>query len=118
MSKYGSGLTFGQVCNLEKAEIKQALAGKVIDYYDDNENPVYRDGTKEETDRVILKAYDAAVFHALDSMISGRAYSRLMGELSDGVNDFADNFMRYIELREEEEQKYFDYVYEGEEDDD
>lgn len=109
MSKYGSGLTFGQVCNLEKAEIKQALAGKVIDYYDDNETPVYRDGTKEETDRVILKAYDAAVFQGLQAMVSSRAYARLAENV---------DLCRYFELRNEEALKYNDYIYEGEEDDD
>ena len=108
MSKYGSGLTFGQVCNLEKAEIKQALAGKVIDYYDDDENPVYRDGTKEETDRVILQAYDEAVFQGLQAMASNRVYARLAESV---------DLDKYFELRGEEALKYNDYVYEDDSDD-
>lgn len=117
MSKYGSGLTFGQVCNLEKAEIKQALAGKVIDYYDDDENPVYRDGTKEETDRVILEAYDEVVFQGLRAMASGRALERVLNE-SVGKRKRPQIQRDYMRYSAEELTRFIDYVYEGDSDDD
>ena len=116
MSKYGSGLTFGQVCNLEKAEIKQALAGKVIDYYDDDENPVYRDGTKEETDRVILEAYDEAVFQGLQAMASGRALERLLNE-SVSKRKRHQIQRDYMGYAAEELTRFNDYVYEDDCDD-
>lgn len=111
MSKYGSGLTFGQVCNQEKEEIKQALAGKVIDYYDFNENPFYRDGVKEETDRVILEAYDEAVYQALEAMTAGRTMERLFLEVTG--KPMAYYFETYAKIRAEEAEKYHDYEYEG-----
>lgn len=110
MSKYGSGLTFGQVCNREKEEIKQALAGNVLHYHEDG-IPIWRDGMKEETDRVILEAYDEVVYQALEAMTAGRTMERLFLEVTG--KPMAYYFETYARIRAEEAEKYHDYEYEG-----
>ena len=64
MGKYGNGISFGTVCTLERVEIRKALEGKVLDYYDDEGERVYREGTKEEIEKVVISAYDALVYQA------------------------------------------------------
>ena len=58
MSKYGSCITFGRAFNYEKEEIKHALNGEILTDWDGEGKPQWEKGTKEETDRVILEAYD------------------------------------------------------------
>ena len=105
MSYYASGLTFGQVCLLEKEKIKQALNHRVEGGEDKDGNPVYAPAGKKETDQVILDAYDNVVFEATRAMAAGRAMERLFREQC-GV---APNMRLYMQLMEEENGKYLDY---------
>ncbi len=116
MSKYGSGLTFGKVCNRGKAEIVMALAGKVFDGYDDEGAAIWRKGTKEQTNRVILEAYDEAVYQALEAMTAGRTMERLFLEVTG--KPMAYYFETYAKIRAEEADKYHDYEYEGSDEND
>ncbi|MBR6400048.1 MAG: hypothetical protein IKS17_02330 [Firmicutes bacterium] len=93
MGKYGSGMTLGSVCNLEKAEIKRAFAEK-----DPN------------VENIVLAAYDEVVCQALKLAASGRAMERLFED--KGGRPTTEFFGDYVRYMAEEETKYNDYIYE------
>lgn len=109
MGKYGNGISFGTVCTLERVEIRKALEGKVLDYYDNEGEPVYREGTKEEIEKVVISAYDALVYQAFQAMAAGRALERLYRENCTEPLNLA----QYMLFQTEEEMKNNDYEYES-----
>ncbi len=109
MGKYGSGITLGSACNMEKEEIRHALNHEIIAGYDDDGNPVYVKTTKENADKVILEMYDSLVFQALDAMAVGRTYERIYQK---ATNKPLPDMMEYMKIKEEELRKYNDYKYE------
>ena len=113
MSEYGSGLTFGQVCNFDKERIKHALRGELMCGEDEN-GFVYAPASREECERYILRAYDECVYQALQSMDSGRALDRLMKNHGLVMGE-TYKLPEYMVLVEEEHQRFNDYVYEPDE---
>lgn len=108
MSKYGSGLSFGQVCNMEKEQIKEALKGRLV--CGENEDGFeYAEASKEECEKFILGAYDEVVYQALQVMSSARA---LEGFLKDSGVKY--NVPDLVEKISAEQGKYNDYVFEKE----
>ena len=105
MGKYGSGLTFGQICKLERQEIEQALNHKVLVGEDSNGSRIYEPAEKSETDKVVLDASDEVVYQAMQALASGRALERLFREQCKTEPDLK----RYMELVAEENTKYQDY---------
>lgn len=108
MGKYGSGITFGTACSYEKEEIKHALNGEVLDSWDE-EGRHWRKATKEETDKVILAAYDELFYQADQLRASGCAMDKIHGSLTK------EEFEKYMMYREEDLMKHSDnYRYEFE----
>ena len=62
MSKYGSGLSSGQVANMEKEEIREALNGRIR--VGENESGFIYESCedKEQLNMVVLRAYDALYY--------------------------------------------------------
>ena len=113
MSEYGSGLTFGQVCNCNKERIKHALRGELM--CGEGENGfIYAPASREECERYILRAYDECVYQALQSMDSGRAVDQLMKNHGLVLGE-TYQLPEYMVLVEEEHRRFNDYVYEPDE---
>lgn len=104
MSEYGSGLTFGQCCMMDKERIKHALRGQMM-CGETEEGFEYCTASKEQCEEYILSAYDNAVYHALQAMTSARAHERLHGENKPSLKEYMDAF-------EEENRRFNDYKYE------
>ena len=104
IGKYGC-TTFGQACAYEKEEIRHALNGEILLGWDE-EGRHWGKGTKEETDRVILAAYDSLFYQAEQLRISGKALEKVYGRITP------EDFKRYIAAVAEEERKPSVYVYE------
>ena len=103
-------MTFDHQAMFMKEKIKHALNNEVIDYYDDNNKPVWIKAEKKETNRVILDCFDEAVYQAKAAMTSGRVLDRLYRKDMRKEPDFQE----YLKLAAEEEQKYNTYRYEDE----
>ena len=112
MSEYGSGLTLGQCCTMDKERIRHALKGELMIGEDEN-GFVYEPAPREECEAYILRAYDNCVYHAKQLADSGRAMERLAK--NHGVDwKNAGIFREYRKLMAEEERKFNDYEYEKE----
>lgn len=112
MSKYGSCITFGRAFNYEKEEIKHALNGEILTDWDEEGNPQWGKGTKEETDKVVLEAFDNLFFQADQMRMSGCAMEKLLGKMT------RRQIQKYMQYMEEECMKPSDYEYEQYEDED
>jgi hypothetical protein len=109
MSKYGSCITFGRACSYEKDEIKHALNGEVLVAWDENGRH-WEKGTKEETDKVILKAFDSLFYQADQLRMSGCALEKMNPKYNKR------DFQKYLKHMAEESRKPNDYEYEHWED--
>lgn len=118
MSEYGSGLTFAQCCAYDKERIKMAMQGKLV--VGENEDGfIYAPASRQECEHYILSAYDNAVYHARQSMASGRAVEKVMKKKKwklpfemyakqmdkEMEKDYKDTAYRYEEIASEETQK-------------
>ncbi len=109
MGEYGSGLTFARCCALDKERIKMALQGKIV-VGEDEQGFVYGNAPQEECEKFILAAYDNAVYHARESMASGRAMERAIKS-----EKYRLPFRKYVRFMDEEQQRDYkstDYIYE------
>ena len=111
MGKYGPGLTMGKICSLEKEMIRNALHG-----YEKNEDGAKHPVTHEETEKMILAAYDEAYFQLNRAMASGRALDGIIHEIikENGLKlTEADLLKMYVSKIAEEEGRYAgDYKFE------
>lgn len=108
MGKY-SGMNFGTACMHEKEEIKHALNGEVLVGWDED-GKHWEKAPKDETDAVILEAYDELYYQAEQLRSSGCAMEKLHGDFTK------EEFQKYIQYVEEERRKHFDdYDFENEE---
>lgn len=106
MGKYGNGISFGSACSLEKAEIKRALNGEILAGEDETGRQIWVKGSKEETDKVIIDAYDELYYQAEQLRASGCAMDKIHGELT------SEELQKYMVFVEEEHQKHAkDYIY-------
>ncbi len=105
MGKYGNGISFGQACAYEKEEIKHALKGEILLGWDE-EGRHWGSGSKEETDRVILDAYDELFYQAEQLRASGVALEKVYGTIKP------KDFKKYMIAFEEERRKPCAYEYE------
>lgn len=96
MSKYGPGLSFGEVCNFEKEQIKHALRGELVCGEEDDGTFAYMLATQEECEKFILAAYDEAVYHAIEAMRAGTATENVM--LRHGMKIPMPEYLSEIEL--------------------
>ena len=103
MGKYGSG-SFEYECYLEKQTIKYALKGK--GWNCDTEETW--DISREEAEKIILQAYDQAVYTAITSMHHGRALERMLIDRKVKIN-----FEEYHEALQET-MRPSEYEYESE----
>lgn len=97
MSKYGPGLTSGQIANMEKEMIKHALQGEVR--VGENENGfIYKPSEKDVCDKEIIDAYDALYYQLEQALASGRALEKIakdrgynsdLAEYMDALKDTA-----------------------------
>lgn len=86
MGKYGSGLSSGQVANLEKEEIREALNGR-IRVGENEDGFVYAPcDDKERLNSIILHAYDAIYFQLNQSLASARALEKMYHDMGGTVN--------------------------------
>lgn len=121
MGAYGSGMTSGRLCMMEKEMIRHALNGEMR-VGESLEGFVYdKCDNKEELDSVILKAYDEAYFQLKRALDSGRAQDAVMRDIIKDYNleiserDILDRYTKHI--MEEERRFLDDYKYEDEEED-
>ena len=112
MGKYGSGISFGRACSMEKEEIRQALSGRILARVTEDGTPEYVPGSKEECDKVVLHAYDEAVFQAMQSMASGRA----LEEMYFAHTGEMPSMLEYTSIVMEERTKDTDYTFEESDD--
>ena len=110
MSEYGSGLTFGQCCTMDKERIKHALMGELM-CGEDEDGFIYERASRQECERYILSAYDSVVYHAKEAMDSGRALERLMESKGLKMGQ-GYTLMEYAEFKEAAKLEYDDYEYE------
>lgn len=115
MAEYGSGISFGEACMMDKERIIHAFNGELMigeqPAGDGNGRFIYEKASREECLQYILSAYDSAVYQAKMSMDSGRALERLFKEVTG--SETVDHFKRYVVLSEEEHMRYPDYHYES-----
>lgn len=109
MSKYGSGLTLGKACNLEKEQIKHAFKNEIMCGANEN-GIVYAPCTREEAEKFILTAYDEVVYQALQLAASGRAMGNLLTKKYGSEQAY---FAEYVAERTKEDTRFNDYVYES-----
>ena len=81
-------------------------------YKDEEGNPQWEKGTKEETDKVVLEAFDNLFFQADQMRMSGCAMEKLIGKMT------RRQIQKYMQYMEEERMKPSDYEYEQYEDED
>ena len=86
MSKYGSGLSSGQVANMEKEEIREALNGRIR--VGENESGFIYEPCedKEQLNMVVLRAYDALYYQLQQALASGRALEKILQDASGKPN--------------------------------
>lgn len=118
MSKYGSGLTFGKICMMEKEQIKQALRGKLL-CGETEKGFEYAPASQEKCEKFILHAYDNVVYHALQSLDHGRAQERLLKEEGIDLLKILEKvgMPRYTQYMMEASEEFDDYRYEGDDED-
>ncbi len=73
MSRYGSGLSYGQIANMEKERIKHALEGEKCIGEDEDGNFIWTSCSDEEADDEIIAVFDEAVYQVLDALHTSRA---------------------------------------------
>ena len=110
MSMYGSGLTFGQIANMEKERIKHALEGEKCAGEDEN-GFIWVPCSNEDADAEILAIFDNCVYQALDAMHSSRALEKIAIQ-----HGYQNNQAEYMKALKETETTS-EYVYEGEQED-
>lgn len=76
MSKYGSGLSFKKVCELELEQIEHALTGELA-CGETESGFTYMKMPEKECKAFILDAYKECAHQALVAMHSGRALEKL-----------------------------------------
>ena len=106
MAEYASGLSFGTCCNLDKERIRHALNGELMVGEDEN-GFIYEKADKADCDDYILHAYDNVVFLCKQAYDSGRALDAIMQ--AHGVKV---DLREYMETVMKENQKFNDYVFE------
>jgi len=110
MSMYGSGLTFGQVCNMEKERIKHALEGERC-VGEDEDGFIWESCSDEEANSEIFAIFDECVHQALEAMHSGRALEHIAKQHGyDGNLKEYENALQTTDMPVE-------YIYEGEQGD-
>lgn len=108
MGMYGAGLTFEQVCNLDKEQVRHALMKEPeIAVGEDEHGFIYRKCTKEEADAVVLTIMDGLVFQGVESMHSARALESIMGK--HGIKASMPEYFAALD----ETQVLPEYEYEG-----
>lgn len=110
MSMYGSGLSFGQVCNMEKERIKHALEGEKC-VGEDEDGFIWESCSDDEANSEIIAIFDECVHQALDAMHSGRALERIATD-----RGYTGNLKEYEAALKATEMPV-DYIYEGEPED-
>ena len=114
MSEYGPGLSIGQSFMLDKERIRQAFLYKLVSGEDET-GFVYSPCTKQEAEEYILSAYDNAVYQCQSALASVRAQERFIMDLLKKYDiPEIDYYQQFLNLQIEEMQKYQDYQYEGE----
>lgn len=109
MGEYGPGMTFQQQCNFEKKKIKAALEGFELDIDTGERIPV----SKERANRLILDAYDEAVYQGIQAMQAGRVMESILK--NHGVDTCA-MLKEYTEALDQLEPIGTPYEYEPDED--
>lgn len=102
MGKYGSEMTFGEACSHEKEEIKHALNGEILASWDE-QGKHWEKGTKEQTNKIILGAYDNLYYHAEKFRVFACAIEKLHGAFTD------DELSEYSQYLEEEHNDIYKY---------
>lgn len=110
MSMYGSGLTFGQIANMEKERIKHALEGEKC-AGEDESGFIWVPCSDEDADAEILAIFDNCVYQALEAMHSSRALGKIAVQ-----HGYQNNQAEYMKALKETEITS-EYVYEGEQED-
>ncbi len=98
-------MTFEETCNNQKEKIKAALEGFDLDIDTGRKTPI----SKERADRIILEAYDEAVYQGIHSMRSGRALEKMLEDR--GVN-MTTTLLEYLAALDSLEQMGEPYEYE------
>lgn len=107
MSMYGSGLSFGQVANMEKERIKHALEGERCAGEDEN-GFIWVDCSDEDADAEILSIFDECVHQVLEAMHAGRALEKIA--IDHGYNHNMEEYAKALS----ETDMTSEYVFEGE----
>lgn len=94
MSKYGSGLSFKEVCELELEQIEHALNGELMSGEDES-GFTYEKRPEEECKAYILDAYKECAHQALVAMHSSRALGKLYVDKCGGEppEDYLQQYM-------------------------
>lgn len=95
MGKYSSGMTFGDICNHEKEEIKHALNDEILASWNE-QGKHWKKGTKEQTDKVILDTYDELYYQAERLREAVCVIKKIHDDFT------ADEFSKYLQYTEEE----------------
>lgn len=98
MSKYGSGLLFKKVCELELEQIEHALTGELA-CGETEFGCTYMKMPGEDCKAFILDAYKECAHQALAAMHSGRALEKLYVEKCGGEppKDYLQQYMGALE---------------------
>ncbi len=83
MSKYGSGLSFKEVCELELEQIEHALNGELA-YGETESGFTYKKMPEEKCKAFILDAYKECAHQGLVAMHSSRAIEKMYVEQCGG----------------------------------
>lgn len=110
MSLYGSGLSFGQMANMEKERIKHAMEGERCVGEDEN-GFIWESCSNEDADAEILSIFDNCVSQALKAMHASRAMEKIATDYGY-QNDPAE-----YEKALTDTDMISDYVFEGEQED-
>ena len=106
MGEYGSGLTMGKCFNMDKERIKKALDGYLV-VGEDKNGFIYEKASQEECREFILRKFDNAVYHCLESMAFGRVYDYIMAK--NGVKYTMEEILLSKAI---EDERFQDYQYE------
>lgn len=110
MSMYGSGLSFGQMANMEKERIKHAMEGERCVGEDEN-GFIWEPCSDEDADAEILSIFDNCVDQALKAMHASRAIEKIAI-----MHGYQNNPAEYEKALSDTEMTS-DYVFEGEQED-
>lgn len=102
MGEYGPGMTFQKQCNLEKKKIKAALEGFELDIDTDDKYPI----SKERAGRLILDAYDEAVYQAIQAMQAGRAMEAMLKKHGVDTNTMLKEYKEAVDHLEPDDEPY------------